>query len=506
LRDLLKGALEAAARMERQRRSSEEPVAPRRPSRRVVSLGVLGALLAPLATTACSPSHPPPGAGGGDAGGDADGPAPVFLPAQWAALQSLSPVALPAPPPDVTNRFADDGAAATFGQKLFYDPSFSGPLLDTDNDGGPGALGKAGQTGRVACAGCHLPRSGFSDTRSGQLEISLGAGWGRRRAPSLLDVGQAKLVMWDGKRDTLYDQIFGPLESVAEMNSSRLYMAERIYAAYRPDYEAVFGPMPPLGDAAQFPPLAAALTGCQPTNPAAPPPSCDGTFHGMPGDGAEFDGMTPANQAAVTQVVVDAGKAIGAFERLLTCGVTPFDAWMHGGPPLSHAAQRGALVFVGDGGCVSCHAGPFLSDQAFHNVGLEPEVVQQAFVDADDQGAATGLAYALTNPVNARSAFSDGDDGRLPDAVAPAMSGAFRTPMMRCVGLRPTFMHTGQLHTLADVVAFFDAGGEHTGYPGESELHPLGLTALQRSDLVAFLESLTGPGASPPLTQAPSMP
>ena len=48
------------------------------------------------------------------------------------------------------------------------------------------------------------------------------------------------------------------------MNSSRLFMAEQLYAKYKTDYEAVFGPMPALGDATQFPPLSATLTGCQP--------------------------------------------------------------------------------------------------------------------------------------------------------------------------------------------------------------------------------------------------
>jgi cytochrome c peroxidase len=410
---------------------------------------------------------------------------------------------LPAPPPDATNRFADDPAAAAFGQKLFYDASFSGPLLDTDNDGSAATLGTAGETGRVACAGCHIPESGFSDTRSFQLQISLGTGWGRRRAPSLLDVGQAKLVMWDGKRDTLYDQIFGPLESVVEMNSSRLYAAEQIYRKYRPDYEALFGPMPPLDDATQFPALSATLTGCQPMYPTAPLPTCDGTSHGMPGDHAEFDGLSTMNQQAVTRVVVNAGKAIGAFERLLTCGTTPFDLWMHGGPPLSPAAQRGAAVFVGDGACVSCHSGPFMSDQQFHNVGLEPEIVQQNFTDFNDQGAATGVAYALANPINSRSAFSDGDDGRLPPGVAPSMNGAFRTPTMRCVALRPTFMHTGQIQTLTQVVAFFNAGGAVSGYEGASEIHALGLTEEQQGELVAFLQALTGPGAPAGLRKAP---
>jgi cytochrome c peroxidase len=441
-----------------------------------------------------------------DAGADADDPDPVFTMSEWSALQALSPDPLPSPPPDVSNRFADNPDAATFGQQLFYDPSFSGPLLDTDNDGSPATLGVAGQTGKVMCSGCHIGKSGFSDTRSFQLQISLGAGWGRRRAPSLLDVGQATLVMWDGKRDTLYDQIFGPLETVVEMNSSRLYMAEQIYQKYQSAYEAIFGPLPPLDDTTQFPALSAELTGCQPMDPTAPQPTCDGTFHGMPGDHAEFDSMTPANQTAVTQVVVNAGKAIGAFERLLTCGSTPFDAWMHGGASVSRAAQRGAAVFVGAGGCTSCHSGPFMSDQQFHNVGLEPEIVQEVFIDSNDEGEATGIAFALTNPINILSAFSDGNDGRLPAAVTGTMTGAFRTPILRCVAMRPTFMHTGQIQTLAEVVSFFNAGGSPNGYPGTNEIHALGLTSLQESDLVAFLESLTGPGAPMALQQSNSAP
>jgi cytochrome c peroxidase len=431
------------------------------------------------------------------------GAKPLFTDAQWTTLQALSPATLPAAPGDVTNRFADDPAAATLGQRLFYDPSFSGPLLDADNNGRPQALGVQGQTGAVACASCHVGTGGFSDTRSFQLQISLGAGWGKRRAPSLLDVGQAKLVMWDGRHDALYNQPFGPLESVVEMNSSRLYMAEQLFRAYRSDYEGLFGPMPPLDDATQFPPLAAALTGCQPKTPGAPPQKCDGTFHGSPGDHAEFDGLTADNQTAVTRVVVNAGKAIAAFERLLTCGPTPFDAWMHGGAPLAPEAQRGALVFVGAGGCVTCHAGPFMSDQKFHNVGLAPAVVQQSFLDDADQGAAMGIAAAVADPLNTHGPFSDGDDGRLPAAVTPELTGAFRTPTLRCVSQRPTFMHTGQLGTLADVVAFFSDGGAAKGYPGDREIQALGLTPRQQSDLVAFLEALAGPGPGARYRQAP---
>jgi cytochrome c peroxidase len=455
-------------------------------------LKALRALRAAALAAACGAAA---GCGGGSAGspGTLDDPDPVFTDADRAALAALSPASLPPPPPDPTNRFADDADAAALGRTLFSDPLLSGPLLDADDDGSPGSLGRRGETGKVACAGCHVPEGGFSDTRSFQLQISLGAGWGRRRAPSLLDVGQAKLLMWDGRRDALYNQPFGPIESVVEMNSSRLYAAEQVFRKYQHAYEALFGPMPPLDDAAQFPPLAANLTGCQPKNPSDPQPTCDGTFHGMPGDGAEFDGLSAENQRAVTTVVVNVGKALGAYERRLTCGPGAFDRWVHGeSGAMSRAAQRGAALFVGKGRCVGCHAGPFLSDQQFHNLGVRPDVVQQGFLDADDHGAATGIAAAIADPLNTLGTFSDGSDGRLPTSVTAAMEGAFRTPTLRCVSRRPTFMHTGQYRSLAAVIAFLSRGGSPSGYPGTNELHPLDLSSQEQDDLSAFLMALDG--------------
>jgi cytochrome c peroxidase len=262
----------------------------------------------------------------GFACGSSGDPAPPSGPASNAeAFQALAPATLPAPPPDASNRYADDPQAAALGQALFFDPSFSGRLLDLDNDGTPPTLGKAGQTGKVACAGCHLPNSGFVDTRSPDQQISLAAGWGLRKAPSLLDVGQDKLVTWDGRRDALYNQVFGPIESPVEMNSSRLYVAEVLATKYKAQYEAVFGPMPAFDDPQQYPAIAANVTGCQPKYPGSPQPTCDGTAHGVPGDGAEYDGLSADAQHAVTLAVVNAGKAIGAYERKLACGPSRFD-------------------------------------------------------------------------------------------------------------------------------------------------------------------------------------
>ena len=75
------------------------------------------------------------------------------------------------------------------------------------------------------------------------------------------------------------------------------------------------------------------------------------------------------------------------------------------------------------------------------------------------------------------------------------MEGAFRTPILRCVARRPSFMHTGQVQSLEAVVDFFAMGGHPGGFFGSKEIGPLGLDAAQKKDLVAFLGALDGPGA-----------
>jgi cytochrome c peroxidase len=432
---------------------------------------------------------------------DPNDPDAVISAEARAALAALSPAELPAPPPDISNRLADDPQAAAFGQALFFDASFSGKLLDGDNDGSANALGQKGESGKVACAGCHLPASGFVDTRTIQQQTSLAAGWGKRRAPSLLDVGQSKLLMWDGRRDAMYNQIFAVLESPVEMNSSRLFAARQVFASHRDAYEELFGSMPPLDDSSRFPALDAELTGCQKLDATD---ACPEPMRGAPGDGAEYDGMKPDDQRAVTQVIVNIGKALGAYERLLTCGPSRFDKWVHGDTSaLTNSEQRGAALFVGAGHCSDCHSGPYFSDEKFHNVGLKPGTVATVFLDLNDHGAAAAMPLLRADPLNVQGAFSDGDDGRIPLDDAAALEGGFRTPKLRCASLRPSFMHTGQLRDLAAVVGFFDRGGDIAGYPGTNELKPLGLTARARADLVAFLEALTGPGPSAELIAPP---
>lgn len=424
-------------------------------------------------------------------------------------FESLSPPALPAPPPDVSNKWADDPAAARLGHRVFFDPGFAGALLDPDNTGDSASLGAVGETGKVACAGCHIPAAGFVDARSPRKTTSLAAGWGKRRTKPLLDVGQATLLMWDGLHDALYNQPFTPWESALEINSSRLYVAQRVYAEYRAEYEAIFGEIPAaLDDESRFPQLTAEQTGCRELDTSLDGNTTVGVdCHGMPGDGAEYDGMAEGDKEIVNRVAVNLGKALGAYERLLSCGQGRFDAYVHGdSSAMSEAEVRGAELFIGKAQCIACHSGPFLSDQRFYNVGLAPGGVGAAgrMYDFNDHGAAEGLALSIDDPLNTRGIYSDGDDDRLPKSVPDGLDGAFRTPSLRCASTRPSFMHTGHIHALSDVVAFFARGGDQNGFEGQSVNVDRGLSAEEQADLVEFIKALDGPGPAAELLVPPS--
>jgi len=74
----------------------------------------------------------------------------------------------------------------------------------------------------------------------------------------------------------------------------------------------------------------------------------------------------------------------------------------------------------------------------------------------------------------------------------PSDRWKYRTPTLRNVALTAPYMHDGSLKTLMEVVEYYDKGGE----PNEvldPLIRPLQLTSDEKSQLVAFLESLTSP-------------
>ena len=176
----------------------------------------------------------------------------------------------------------------------------------------------------------------------------------------------------------------------------------------------------------------------------------------IPGYQAQFEKVfgTPVTAENVA-------KAIAAFERTILSGNAPYDRFTAGDrSAMSPAAVRGLALFNGKARCVVCHNGPNFSDERYHNLGV-------------------GMDAA--NP----------DLGRHTVTKADADRGAFKTPTLRDVAPRPPYMHDGSEATLASVVELYDRGG--VANPWRSPLvTPLGLSAAERADLVAFLEALTG--------------
>jgi cytochrome c peroxidase len=207
--------------------------------------------------------------------------------------------------------------------------------------------------------------------------------------------------------------------------------------------------------------------------------------------------MTDADRAIVNRILVNFGKTIEAYTRKLISRDAPFDRFVAGDDAaISDEAKRGLQVFLGRGRCVNCHLGPHFSDGLFHNLGV-PQAGER--VPATDYGRFQDIPPLLRSPFNSASAtFSDDTTtGRLAGLTDPPPEdtrGQFRTPSLRGVALTPPYMHSGQLPSLEAVVAFYDAGGGNPPASGTRSplLVPLLLSAQEKADLVAFLQTLTG--------------
>ena len=117
-------------------------------------------------------------------------------------------------------------------------------------------------------------------------------------------------------------------------------------------------------------------------------------------------------------------------------------------------------------------------------------------VPATDLGRFQDVPALLASPFNTAGAYSDAPDaGKLTGlALGDAMRGAFRTSGLRGLGASAPYMHSGQLKTLGEVVTFYAQGGGAVVDGGTLDplVTPLTLTAEQKEDLIAFLQTLDG--------------
>jgi cytochrome c peroxidase len=72
------------------------------------------------------------------------------------------------------------------------------------------------RSGSVSCATCHDPKRAFSDGRP--LAVGVFGRVGKRHAPALINRGYGRSFFWDGRIDTLEEQVLKPIQDPNEMD------------------------------------------------------------------------------------------------------------------------------------------------------------------------------------------------------------------------------------------------------------------------------------------------
>ncbi|MCR6108773.1 cytochrome-c peroxidase [Bacillus sp. A301a_S52] len=252
----------------------------------------------------------------------------------------------------------------------------------------------------LSCASCHIPALGYGDGKP--LFEGFDGVEGPRNTPTIINSGYYTSLFWDGRADSLESQALGPIESEIEMNQDLDKLVVQL---------------------------------------------------------SEIDGYVEKFENAFNDdiTVENIGKALAAFQRTIVIDDTPFDAFLAGDyDALTEEEIKGMELFAGEASCITCHTGPNLSDDNFHNIGME----------TDDKGR-----YDVT-----------GEDADV---------GAFRTPGLYGIDHRGPYMHNGSIETLEDVIDYYDRGGDD--HPNKSALmQELNLTNDEKEALHAFLLALSG--------------
>jgi cytochrome c peroxidase len=166
-------------------------------------------------------------------------------------------------------------------------------------------------------------------------------------------------------------------------------------------------------------------------------------------------------------------KALATFVRTIQAGDTAFDR-LAGKARDSSPAGKGFAVFSRVAQCTLCHLPPTFSDGLFHNVGIGFDT------EKPDLGRGKVLADAAAK------------SGQAPPPEAETLQGAFKTPSLRGVALSGPYFHDGRASTLEEAVDLMARGGIENPHRDE-KLKPVALTPAQRTQLLAFLRSLTPP-------------
>lgn len=376
------------------------------------------------------------------------------------------------------------------GRLLFFDD-----ILSLHNDNG--------------CAGCHSPAFAFGDPQSMAYGVNNNRIVGpnrdgtrnERRSPTLTNVGFYSKLMVNGR---------------FEANSGDPFDNSQGFKFPAPDDQR-FPPndplIPNLLTAQAFLPTASLveMAGFQGTagtigprfdqfddgiGTPVPPPDANGSrtqpvadllaarVAGNPEYAARFEAIFGPGPILYEHV----GQALAEFQISLLAADAPIDRFARGKSwAMTRSMKRGALLFFGEAGCVTCHAVSGQSNEMFsdfenHNIGvpqISPEFgVGKSNIIFDGPG-------------------EDEDFGRERISGDPADRYAFRTSPLRNAALQPAFFHNGAFTTLEDAIAHhLDVVSSVLDYDPakagvDEELHTVGPSG----DLLAGVD---------PLLQAPT--
>ena len=321
--------------------------------------------------------------------------------------------------PPVHDGPPEDPALIALGRAIFADPRFSDP---------PG----------TSCASCHDPRRAFSGTNGAAIGVPVGSRPGhfaRRATPSVLylkyvprfhfhedDEVAAPTALggyfWDGRVDTIAELVKQPLFNPEEMNAGS---DGRVATKLR--------------DA----PYAAELR-------------------------AKFGSDTKA-------VVQGLGVALEAYltSDEMAPATSKYDQYIRGQATLTPLEKRGLEAFKDParGACSGCHR---MNESS-------PNPKWSLFTDYGFD--AVGAPRNRELPGNRNPNYFDLGLCERKDQKTPSSDdmwcGSFRTPSLRNVAVRQSFMHNGVFRRLRDVVVFYATRAATPGrfYPGGTKFDDL---------------------------------
>jgi cytochrome c peroxidase len=374
-----------------------------------------------------------------------------WSPDEIRTLKSLWIESLPGIQQDTSNAYGDDKLAASLGRKFFFDKRFSG-------------------NAKVSCGTCHREDYAFTD----DLPLAHGMGTTGRRTMTLIGSAYYPWLFWDGRKDSLWSQALGPLESTVEHGISRVFVVSVISEHYKEKYEEIFGALPPVEKLGRL--LA---------RPASDDPSA---FKGWLKYSLE-------DREAVNRVYANLGKAIAAYVRTILPGISRFDEYVaaiEAGRTgdldniFNDKEAEGLRIFIGRAKCTNCHSGPLFTNGEFHSLDI-PVSEKMPF----DAGRAEGISLVLADEFNCLGSFSDAKGKQCQqlwfmDTDTRKYNGAMKTPTLRNVVERPPYMHAGQFTTIREVLDFYRRSKN-------PDIEHQSLTNSDLKALEAFLGTLSGP-------------